>query len=103
MSRIIDLVIADGKAVESIAWLAARAMDDRMVNDKHYGIKVSGCGMDKGFHLVYNLGRTLFPDGVPCCGAKCRSNDHSNGDRDYRVSPEHVHHDGGYAFNSKWL
>jgi hypothetical protein len=26
-------------------------------------LKVSGCGMDMGFDVVYNLGRTLFPDG----------------------------------------
>jgi hypothetical protein len=26
-------------------------------------LKVSGCGMDMGFDLVYNLGRILFPDG----------------------------------------
>ena len=27
------------------------------------GIKVRGCGMDMGFHLVYTLSRVLFDDG----------------------------------------
>lgn len=31
--------------------------------DKHAGLGVGGCGMDMGFHVVYSLGRTLFPDG----------------------------------------
>lgn len=26
------------------------------------GLKVSGCGMDMGFHLVYCLSHTLYPD-----------------------------------------
>lgn len=50
---------------------------------KRDGIIVGGCGMDMGFHLVYNLGRTLFPEGFGCIGKECRSNDHTNGDRDY--------------------
>lgn len=27
------------------------------------GIKVSGCGMDMGFHLIYTLSSALFDDG----------------------------------------
>ena len=27
------------------------------------GIKVGGCGMDMGFHLVYTLSRVLYDDG----------------------------------------
>lgn len=93
------------------------------------GVVASGCGMDMGFHLVYNLGRTLYPDGYGCVGEKCRSNDHSNGDPKGRVphgcvderhrdpskrdpscecglhsaAEDHWHTDGGYAFNHKWL
>jgi hypothetical protein len=37
---------------------AALAMSDRI--GKHDGIIVGGCGMDMGFHLVYNLGRTPY-------------------------------------------
>ena len=33
------------------------------ISDKTRGIKVGGCGMDMGFHLVYTLSRLLFNDG----------------------------------------
>ena len=26
------------------------------------GVRVSGAGMDMGFHLVYSLGRAVWPD-----------------------------------------
>lgn len=42
---------------------------------------MSGCGMDMGFALVYELSRVLFPEGFGCIGRDCPSNDHSNGDR----------------------
>jgi hypothetical protein len=64
------------------------------------GIKVNGCGMDMGFHLVYSLSRVLWPDGYECTGKGCHSNDHSNGDRNY--TPHH-HNDGGYALAHRWL
>jgi len=74
---------------------------------KHEGIGVSGCGMDVGFEVVYNLGRVLYPLGVPCTGVQygkgaCGSNEHSNpGDRGYVAGKGHT--DGGYAFKHKWL
>ncbi len=62
---------------------------------------VGGCGMDMGFHLIYSLGRALWPDGFTCTGKGCPSNDHSNGNRDYTGT---VHHnDGGYALKQRWL
>ena len=70
------------------------------------GLIVGGCGMDMGFHLVYELGYAIWPDGTPCAGASCRSNDHSNGDRNYEPHTEaapHWHRDGGYTFNHRWL
>lgn len=96
------------------------------------GLVVGGCGMDMGFHLVYNLSRALYRDGFGCIGEGCPSNDHSNGDRDY--TPHactmgafpvqhngmgtyaedrqdghgaegrcHWHRDGGYALRHRWL
>lgn len=32
---------------------------------KHEGVFVSGCGMDMGFHVAYELGHALWPDGTP--------------------------------------
>jgi len=61
--------------------------------DKQGAIKVSGCGMDMGFSLVYSLSRTLFPAGfVLPKGMAGRNNDTSGHDRD-----------GGYALKHEWI
>lgn len=69
--------------------------------EKSLGLTVGGCGMDMGFHLVYNLSRVLFPSGFECIGKGCPSNDHSNGDRNYE--PHRHTGDGGYAIKHRWL
>lgn len=55
------------------------------------GIKVGGCGMDMGYHLVYGLSRALFPDGFKVKGTG-RNGDTSGHDND-----------GGYALRHRWL
>jgi len=130
MQRRIDLYAPScepGGAPMFISGMAAAAMGERWDRDKG-GIIVGGCGMDMGFHLVYNLGYVLWPDGFGCIGEKCPSNDHSNGDRDYTphgcpehnlVGPmpkerpegvcdngvwrDHWHSDGGYILRHRWL
>lgn len=96
-------------------------------DDKSESVRVSGVGMDMGFHTVYALSSALFPDGFGCIGDGCPSNDHSNGDRDYTphvqmlpdwdhvnsrhtdtlvatvVGAGHWHSDGGYALKHRWL
>ena len=76
------------------------------------GVVVGGCGMDMGFHLVYELGAKLFPDGFGCIGKGCPSNDHGNGDRDYtphagvggiHAERAHWHKSSGYALRNRWL
>ena len=84
MSRSISLVIPTKDGIKSLDYWIAQARGES-TDQKNEGIKVSGCGMDMGFHLVYNLGRMLYPQGVKKgCGSQ----------------PEK---DGGYAFNHKWL
>ncbi|AFU86493.1 hypothetical protein D869_gp090 [Caulobacter phage CcrRogue] len=73
--------------VRSIGWLAAKAMGDTFDADRQ-GIKVGGCGMDMGFHLVYSLGRTLWPNGTK------KPHGSRNGEPD---------RDGGYALKHSWL
>lgn len=99
MSRRIDLFARTPDGPMFISGMAAAAMGERWDRDKG-GIVVGGCGMDMGFHLVYNLSYTLWPQGHECIGDKCPSNDHSNGDRIY--TPHH-HNDGGYCLRHNWL
>lgn len=92
------LTVRDGR-IADVSFFAARALRLKADRDSG-GIVVSGCGMDMGFHLVYELGRALYPEGYGCTGEGCGSNDHSNGDRDYTP---HQHRDGGYTFRSEWV
>lgn len=121
MSRRISLVIARDGEIEDITWHAARAMGDKVKQGGRWvqdaGLTVGGCGMDMGFHLVYNLGRYLFTEGFgveglhplrgklrPLTKAKAqkavqlgyrfrgRNGDQSGWDDD-----------GGYAFEHRWL
>jgi hypothetical protein len=90
MRRRIDLyTFKDGDRVY-LSGYAARAMDDRL--SEQGGIIVDGCGMDMGFSLVYNLGRTLFPKGFVNTGHG------RNGSK-----PGSQDNDGGYALKHEWL
>lgn len=117
MSRAIDLIVIPGTQDRDGAyhtlrptWNAAKVLG-WTYNRKWEAITVEGAGMDMGFHLVYELSRCLYPNGFGCIGETCPSNDHSNGDRDYRpmyqsaFGPEapHWHRDGGYALRQRWL
>ena len=79
MSRSIECYLAQGRDnLTDITWSLARATNARL-DPRHGGIIMGGCGMDMGFALVYNLGRTLYPNGVPCTGSR------------------------GYALNQVWM
>ena len=99
MYRVIDVYIIKDNVPLRLSWSVADAIQERY-DKKHEGVGVSGCGMDMGFHIVYNLSRVLYPQGFDCIGEKCRSNDHSNGDRDRSF---HLHKDGGYALVHNWI
>jgi hypothetical protein len=101
MSRVIDLYQTRGEP-QWLSGYASRVGLGRF-DCRRQGIRVGGCGMDMGFHLVYNLSYILFPNGFDCIGEdnRCPSNDHSNGDRNY--SPDNRHKDGGYALRHRWL
>ena len=61
MSRDISLVIADGGELVDVTYYAAQALGDKLTErNGHRVIRVNGCGMDMGFHLVYNLASVLF-------------------------------------------
>jgi hypothetical protein len=63
------------------------------------GIKIGGCDAVPD-PIARALGHALWPNGFECAGDACRSNDHSNGDRNRRPHP---HTDGGYALRQEWL
>ena len=98
MSRRIDCYVIEDNKPRWITGYVKTALG--MPRGKFDAATVTGCGMDMGFHLVYNLSRTLWHSNFTCIGQGCRSNDHSNGDRDYTP---HLHSDGGYALKHEWM
>jgi hypothetical protein len=94
MREIQPLIIKDGEP-RYLTALVADLLEDKI--GPHDGIKVPGCGMDMGFHLIYTLSYVLWPDGFDCTGEHCPSNDHFN-----RDNSKH-HKDGGYALKQRWL
>lgn len=102
MSRSISAVVIEDGVPRDVSWAVARAVGEPF-DRTHDGVKVGGCGMDMGFHLVYTLSRVLFRDGFECIGEGCPSNDHSNPPYPPMDAGSMTHADGGYALTQRWL
>lgn len=90
MSRVIACYIMgrDGNMVNA-SWSIAKILRERIKRtDCGEGVSVGGCGMDMGFHIVYNTGASLWPKGTP------KPHGTRNGEPD---------RDGGYAIEHRWL
>ena len=123
MSRRIDLVKLTNDEPRYLTWLAAKAIGCRSTGNGE-GLVVGGCGMDMGFHVVYELSRVLFPKGFkvaenqPCkhcqdrpgfdgLGQTCK---HCQGNGFIEVpvpgrngDKSGWDNDGGYALKQRWL
>ncbi len=104
MSRDIDCYLLHDGQAQWLSRLIAKACDFSF-NEKREAIRVQGCGMDMGYHIVNNLAMALYPEGFECTGRDehpnmCPSNDHSNGDRNYKP---HHHVSLGYALHHSWI
>lgn len=61
MTRDISLIYIKNGEPYHINYSAAKATGDRLVSrNGHDAIRVQGCGMDMGFHIVYGLSSVLF-------------------------------------------
>lgn len=104
MLRIVSLyAIVDGAPQWLDGW--ASRLTGIALDRQREGLRMGGCGTDMGFEAVYNLSWALWPDGVPCIGDKCLSNDHSNGMTRTPDMPteRYTHKDSGYALNQRWM
>lgn len=121
MTRYIDLYVFRDNEPRYLTYWASEVLGWKRSN-KYEGIKIEGCGMDMGFHLVYSLSRRLFPDGFGelCTFEGCtyrpstkEEAEHCNDNLNEWVLP-HVFHgrnrdrsgwdnDGGYALKHRWL
>jgi len=62
MSRHIAFYVADGDKILTITRQIGVILD-LPYRERTGGLFISGCGMDMGFHIVYNLGLVMFEDG----------------------------------------
>ncbi|MBU2504119.1 MAG: hypothetical protein KJ879_03665 [Nanoarchaeota archaeon] len=62
---------------------------------KYEGLKVSGCGMDMGFSVVYEIGRKIFPNGG--------SLEHSPRKYQEERAGNQTEIDGGYLLKHQWI
>ena len=107
MMRHIKVMVCSDGEVTNISGYASTALDWPWADDGT--VKVSGCGMDMGFHLVHSLSSTLFCDGWQCVGdggedykKRCPNNSHVNSGPD-RENFTQRHEYGGYALRHKWI
>lgn len=87
MSRRISVIANTRQGPCDISGHVAELLDMRR-NDRDGALVVGGCGMDMGFHVVYNLGLSLWPKGT------AEPHGTRNGQPD---------NDGGYALKQRWL
>ena len=71
MNRDISLKVVKGGQIYDITYYAGALLDLRLTRSSHNALKVNGCGMDMGFHLVYELASILF-SGEERAGYKIR-------------------------------
>ena len=65
MTRDISLIYVKGSAIHNITYSAALALEWPLSEKSgNRAVRVSGCGMDMGFHLVYTLSSVLYRDTV---------------------------------------
>ena len=75
MTRAISVISPD---LRDVSYLVSRVTGFKM-DPKYEGLKVGGCGMDMGYHVVYSLSRALYRD------------------------TEYPDRDAGYALRHRWL
>jgi len=92
MSRKIDFYTITGKRMQYLSGYISKLLGYR--RDKDQGLHVSGCGMDMGFAVVYELSHTLWPKGFKVTDKTPHRNGTPNGQID---------EDGGYALRHEWL
>ena len=89
-TRTVAVYIVIDNEIQEISGYVAR-LTGYPINDKVYGIKVSGYGFDAGFDIVYALGSALFPDGFAIPEGQTGRNGNTSGfDKDGGYALKHI-------------
>jgi hypothetical protein len=96
MSRDISVFIVRKGEIFNITWLVGRILGLRRQDNG--GIRIGGCGMDMGYHIVMNLSYALH-------GMKSKGQDaidaEDKGRPFYGAKPGHYR--AGYSLDHQWL
>jgi hypothetical protein len=96
MSRDISVFVNFNGETKDITWYVAKAMNEKLKEvNGHRAIRVTGCGMDMGFNLIYNLSWTLYPEGFK----RELNKQYSRNNAEIDATDK----DGGYALRQAWL
>ena len=87
MSRSIDFYIIKNDQPLWITGTIANLLGIKRSNSGE-GVTIKGCGTDVGFGVVYNIGKTIWPEGTP----------EPHGTRTGQPDS-----DGGYALKQAWI
>ena len=100
MTRHIDVyTIQDNKPFYLTAYVSKLCGIRRLPAPAYmWSLVVGGCGMDMGYHVVYCLGRALWPDGA--ASAVHRADKSYTINRNGDTGPET---DGGYMLRHAWI
>ena len=104
MTRSIEVMVFRDNEPINLTWRVSEILDYK-IHNKHYGLKVGGCGMDMGFHVVYSLSYALYGFGYECIQdeeTRCPAAYHTNSREWPRKKFEGLHKDG-YALRHRWL
>jgi hypothetical protein len=83
--------------ITDITGLVANACGFTRARGSSWDLVVGGCGMDMCFHVVYTLGRRMFPNGGPL------SKTNGIRERQAQSAGEAREVDGGYLLNKRDL
>ena len=96
MTRHISCYVVHKGELHNVTYLVG-AITDYRPSKKTYGLVVSGCGMDMGFHLIYTLSRIMYPKGF-----KSSLRNGVNG-MNPKAKGYEWDNDGGYRINHEWM
>lgn len=98
MMRHISLFVSKRDGMHSISWDAARVLGYSLNDGRaHWALKVGGCGMDMGFHVVHSLSYRLH--GHDNKGPKATE----AGVRGHMFIPRRNEFRAGYSLTHEWI
>lgn len=97
MLREISLHVVRKGQITSLSWDAARVLGYPLKDGAHWALRVGGCGMDMGFHVVHSLSYRIH-------GHDNKGDDANEaGVAGRPFTPRRGHFRAGYSLKHEWI